>query len=226
MKTGEAQEAEIFLHHKDGHRVPVTTRILPLHGEGGEIIGALEVFRDASPLVVAQQELEELERLCLLDPLTQVGNRRYLETQLRARIDELERYGWPFGLLFCDVDQFKRFNDEHGHPLGDEVLKMVARTLVNCVRPFDFVGRWGGDEFLAIIAKVQAWQIYAVAERIRAMVQESALTSEGGELIKVSISIGAAIAGPEDDQESLLRRVDQLLYRSKRGGMNRVSLER
>jgi diguanylate cyclase (GGDEF)-like protein/PAS domain S-box-containing protein len=220
MRTGEVQETEIFLHHREGHRLPVKTRLVPVRDADGGITGAMEIFRDTSPLRSAEEEIRTLERLSLLDALTEIGNRRFVEIQLRAKLDELGRYGWPFGVLFCDIDRFKAFNDTFGHQVGDQVIQTVARTIAACVRPFDLVGRWGGDEFLAIVTRVEPWQLYAIAERLRAMVQSSG--SAAGEL---TISIGATLARPDDTQESLLRRVDQLLYRSKHDGTNRVTTD-
>lgn len=224
MQGNEVQEAEIYLKHKDGHRIPVVTRILPIRDTEGRLVGAMEVFKDISPMVSYQQELDSLKRLSLLDPLTEIGNRRYLEIHLQAKLDELARYDWPFGIIFCDLDNLKQINDTYGHQKGDEVIKMVARTLGNCVRPFDFVGRWGGDEFMAIITKVKDWQLYAIAERLRLLVQESVIAN-GTRQIRTTISIGTTVAKSGDSEEQLIKRVDQMLYQSKSSKGNRVSMD-
>jgi diguanylate cyclase (GGDEF)-like protein/PAS domain S-box-containing protein len=224
MEGNEVEEAKIYLKHKDGHRLPVVTRILPMRDSEGRLIGVMGVFKDISPMVSYQQELESLKRLSLLDPLTEIGNRRYLEIHLQAKLDELSRYDWPFGIIFCDMDSLKQINDTYGHQKGDEVIKMVARTLGNCVRPFDFVGRWGGDEFMAIITKVKDWQLYAIAERLRLLVQESAIKN-GSQHIRTTISIGTTVARPGDSEEQLIKRVDQMLYKSKTAEGNRVTMD-
>lgn len=224
MRKAEALEAEVFDHHKDGHRLPVLTRILPMRDGTGQVVGAMELFRDNSSVAAMRAEFEDLRRLSLLDPLTEVGNRRYLEIHLRARLDEFERYGWRFGLLFCDIDRFKPVNDEFGHATGDEAIKMVAATLANCVRPFDLVGRWGGDEFVAIIARVELWQLYAIAERLRLLVQQSPIRT-GARTLGVTISIGATLVRPGDTADTVLARADELLYRSKTSGADRVTTD-
>lgn len=224
MQRGEEREAEVFVHHKRGHRLPVQTRIVPMRGGDGRVMGAMEVFRDNSALATMRAQFSELEHLALIDPLTEIGNRRYLEMHVRARLDEMERYGWRFGLLFCDIDKFKAVNDTHGHQAGDEVIRMVAQTLAACIRPFDFVGRWGGEEFMAIVTRVERWQLLAIAERLRALVEQAVITS-GVEPIRVTISIGATLARQGDSQRGLFERVDRMLYRSKADGMNRVSIE-
>ena len=224
MQRGSEIDAEVFVHHRDGHRIPVATRIIPMRDGRGSVIGAMEVFRDASALASLRQEFKDLEKLALVDPLTGIGNRRYLELHLRARLDEMERYDWRFGLLFCDIDRFKQVNDTFGHQVGDDVIRMVARTLAACIRPFDFVGRWGGEEFMAIVTRVEPWQLYAIAERLRALVQRSMITS-GERQIHATISIGATLASPGEGQRELFERVDRLLYRSKAEGMNRVTMD-
>ena len=121
------------------------------------------------------ERIAQFEKMAYLDTLTGVANRRFTEMTLHSRLDERQRYGWSFGVLFIDVDHFKNVNDQYGHEVGDQVLAMVAKTLSNSVRSFDFVGRWGGEEFLAILANVDAAELHAFANRIRALVEQSHL---------------------------------------------------
>jgi diguanylate cyclase (GGDEF)-like protein len=183
----------------------------------------MEVFRDVSPTVTLQQEVQELRRLALLDPLTEIGNRRYMERHLKAKLDELERFGWSFGVLLCDIDGFGRINEQHGRGTGDSVLKMVARTLSHALRAFDFIGRWGCDELLAIVTRIDHEQMEATSERLRLLVRESRLR-EGDRFIETTISIGATIAAREDSERTLIKRVEQLLARSRSSG-NRVTID-
>lgn len=223
IRDGDEREADLYLLHKDGHRVPVSVRVAPIRSPEGDIIGAVEVFSDISGRG-AVRLIRELRAMALLDPLTELGNRRYLEVQLGARMKELDRYGWPFGLLFVDIDLFKNINDTYGHDVGDRVLRMVGGTLRNSIRTFDFVGRWGGEEFLAIIVNVDADRLYSIADKLRSLVERS-LFLEGGDEIRVTVSVGATLARPDDTAETVVRRADHLMYRSKRAGRNRVTIE-
>src|SRR5512145_3275510 len=171
MLDGLPREAEVFLHHKDGHRVPVRVRASPIRDAAGTIVGAVEVFDENASRLASRDRIAELERAALLDPLTGLGNRRYGEIQLASTLGEHLRYGRPFGVLFFDVDSFKSVNDAHGHETGDRVLRTVARTAQASLRPFDVLCRWAGDEFLAIIAHVEREQLVAVAEKISILVQ-------------------------------------------------------
>lgn len=222
FSKGTTSETRAYLLHKDGHRVAVRIRAYPLPGADGRPRGMVEVFSDLSPQESARERIEELQQLALLDPLTQVGNRRYGEIHLETRLRDLQRFGWTFGVLFVDIDHFKTVNDRFGHDTGDKVLKMVARTLVNTLRTNDSVCRWGGEEFLALVINVSEDQLQSVAEKVRALVQQSAHLHRG-QPITVTVCIGATMASPGDAVETLVARADKLMYRCKESGRNRVT---
>jgi len=220
---GTPHDADIFLHHKSGHRVPVSVRITPLTDDDGKVIGGVEMFSDGSNKNAKDLRLRELEKLALLDGLTQLANRHYLERELEARLEEMSRYGIPFGVLFMDIDDFKRVNDRFGHDTGDRVLKFVAGTLHANSRPFDLYGRWGGEEFVGIVRNVSSTNLKHMGQRLRRLVEKSFLL-EAGEKLRVTISIGATMALNDDRIPSLLQRADTLMYRSKAAGKNRLTL--
>ena len=223
MSIGTDRTAEVFLRHKDGHRVPVMVRVAPIRDEQGVVTGAVEIFTDNTPAAAAFDRLAELERLAYIDPLTGLANRRYAEISMGSRLEELQRYGWRFGILFIDIDKFKVVNDRYGHGTGDEVLKTVGKTLQNSVRGFDLVSRWGGEEYLALIANVEGGKLITTANRCRALVEQSSIPAEPS--LEVTISVGATLARPDDSIISLVARADELMYRSKESGRNRVTTD-
>ncbi len=222
MEDGIERQAEIFLRHKDGHRLPVLVRVAPIRDAEGCITGAVEVFSDNSARMADLQKIEELQQQAFFDPLTALANRRYLELTLQTRLEEMARYGWRFGVLFLDVDHFKHINDRYGHETGDTALKMVAKTLAHCSRSFDTVGRWGGEEFVAIIVGVDETDVLAAAERYRQVIMHSAL-GVGSETVRMTVSIGATLAAPDDTAGSIVKRADELMYRSKQAGRNCIT---
>jgi diguanylate cyclase (GGDEF)-like protein/PAS domain S-box-containing protein len=225
LGDGQPRSASVFLHHKDGHRLPVAVGVAPITDTGQNIIGAVEIFRDDSANVAALEHLKELEDLAYLDGLTRIANRTYLETFIVGKFNEFRRLGWSFGVIFLDVDRFKQVNDTFGHQTGDRVLKMVAQTLVKSCRSFDLVGRWGGEEFVCVISKVKdADQIVAIADRLRALV-ESAWISLADCSLHVTISLGVTLARIQDTPETLIQRTDDLMYRSKTAGRNQLTYE-
>jgi diguanylate cyclase (GGDEF)-like protein len=222
VNDGKQREAEIYLHHKDGHRVPVHVRVSPVVNEFGQIIGAVEIFSNNAMQVQMAERLAEMERLALVDSLTGLANRRFLESHMRSRLEELRRNNWPFGVLFIDVDGFKNINDANGHDVGDQVLKMVGRTLDKNSRYFDAVGRWGGDEFLVVTANIHNGRLREIAERFRVLVGSSVLREPLS--LSVTVSVGGALACEDDTIESLMRRTDEKLYMAKQAGRNCVCL--
>jgi diguanylate cyclase (GGDEF)-like protein/PAS domain S-box-containing protein len=220
MADRQPREQEVFLRTKEGHRLPVLVKAAPIMGPSGEIKGAVEIFSSNSAKALILERLAEMERNALVDALTGLGNRRYIEMQLRSRLEEFRRNQWLFGVLFIDVDHFKKINDRFGHEVGDKVLRMVGQTLQMSSRYADAVGRWGGEEFLAIISNVKVVRLAEVAERFRVLIERSGF--ELGEHIGVTVSIGAAEILEEDDAESLVNRADRNLYLAKQSGRNRV----
>ena len=225
ISHGKIWEAEVYLHHKDGHRVPVATRAVPIKNTDGEIIGAVEIFSDISSTTALTQKVKELQEIAFLDSLTHLANRRYIELNIQDRLSELNRYGWPFGIILADVDKFKSINDTYGHDIGDEVLMMVAKTLPACLRLFDIVGRWGGDEFVAIVINVRKKHLREIAQRFLSLVRSSGIPLER-EILRVTVSTGVTLAKPRDTVSSVLKRADSLMYKSKASGGDCISVDR
>ena len=224
LLDGQIREVEAFLHHKLGHRVPVSIRICPLRDDHGAIIGAVELFSNNSQMLAITQRMKELEELALLDSLTRLANRRYLEMTLEQRCSEMDRYQWPCGLILLDIDHFKAINDEHGHLVGDEMLCTVAQTLLSNSRSFDLIGRWGGEEYVAVMRNLGGKDLWASAEKFRHLVGQSHI-QVAGKRVKVTLSVGATQLQPGDTAKTALHRVDQLMYASKRAGRNCTTVD-
>jgi diguanylate cyclase (GGDEF)-like protein/PAS domain S-box-containing protein len=224
MEDGRPREADVFLHHADGHRVPVLVRTAPLMDSEGNITGSVQTFTRDSGVMSVHQELRELRHSVVTDKLTGIGNRRYLDSRLRSAILELTyEKDLSTGLLMMDIDHLKQVNDTHGHEIGDRVLRMVAATLQNNLRKSDVLGRWGGDEFLVIVyGLVSTEWMMAIAETLRMLVESSRLDFEA-ESLRVTISMGVTLLMSEETPESAFRRVDDLMYQSKKTGRNKVS---
>jgi diguanylate cyclase (GGDEF)-like protein/PAS domain S-box-containing protein len=214
-------EKRIYLHHKAGHRVPVSVSVSAIRDETGATIGAVEMFRECDAECYDTQYVEDLKRAALLDSLTELPNRRYIEMKLRASLEEHARHGTGFGVMFMDLDHFKRVNDTYGHEVGDRILKMIAATLRRNVRAYNLIGRWGGEEFVGIISHVTVGQMRVVAGKLRALVEQSFLTLGSG-AVGVTATFGLAMAREGDTPESILRRADESLYEGKREGRNCV----
>jgi len=223
IADGKPREAEIYMHHKDGHRIPVSVRVSTLIDRKGSIIGGIELFTDIGNQSANEMRVKELEKLALLDNLTQLANRYYIEREIQIRFEEKKRFNVPFGVLFMDIDHFKQFNDTYGHDVGDDVLKFVANTFVANSRPFDLYGRWGGEEFIGIIRNTNDHDLKNLGNRVRTLVASSYINNND-KMLRVTISVGATLISESDTMESLINRADKLLYKSKAAGRNCLTI--
>ena len=162
-----------------------------------------------------------LERLSTTDSLTELFNRRKMETCLERKLKEATREA-PFSLVMIDIDHFKKINDTHGHEVGDRVLVDIATLLQATIRQSDILGRWGGEEFLLILPNTSPEGALHVAEELRQAVQEYACPAYPH---PISASFGVAHYRPQDTANSLIKRADIALYRAKHNGRNGVAYE-
>jgi diguanylate cyclase (GGDEF)-like protein/PAS domain S-box-containing protein len=224
IQDGQPREAEVHLRHADGYRVPVLVRTSPIYDEQHKIIGAVEIFSNSQSLSKMKRRVDELEKDVFRDALTGLENRKLLEIKISTAIQEYHQYQIPFGLLFIDVDHFKTINDTYGHQAGDRILQSTAKNLTGHLRETDICGRWGGDEFIALLYNAKRKGLSQTAEKLCTMIANSSI-NVNGEKVSVTTSIGATFAHETDTMESIIERADQLMYQSKRGGRNRVTLE-
>lgn len=187
-----------------------------------------------SALHSSKQEISrlqsKLELICqegLTDPLTSLANRRQFDLDLHRATRQAAEAGQPLSLLMCDVDHFKAFNDKHGHTLGDQVLRLIARAMKLSVRGQDTTARYGGEEFAIILPNTTLDQAAAVAENVRrSIIDKKVIKRSTGEVIgQITLSIGAAQFEPGESAQSFIERADARLYAAKRAGRNRVAIE-
>ena len=225
MRDGDKHEASVFLRHKQGRRVPVLVRAQPLRSPDGVIVGAIEIFSDNSAQNDVRRRTEALERLAFLDHLTHMPNRRFLEMTLLTALSEYQVHGDPFGVLSIDLNGFKAINDKFGHACGDRAIQESGKSLVGALRPTDTVGRWGGDEFLAIVRNVHAEELKMLAARCVSLLARTSVPSEDGKPISMSISVGAALVKADESAKELVERADKLMYEYKTKGQIRNEAE-
>lgn len=224
IKSGDQANANVYLHHKKGHRVPIQVKTYPLYNENGTIDSCIEVFTDISSQSALYKENRALKTALYLDELTQVNNRKFIMYQLEQFISQTRLFHFNFYVLFIDIDHFKNVNDTYGHLAGDEVLKMVAKTLQMNVRESDYVGRYGGEEFVVLIKNVDNDEILSICEKLRMLVQSSS-TFFDDQLIKVTISIGGSLFRKVDSLDSIIERADKNMYEAKQTGRNKFIIK-
>ena len=224
LKDGSARAMEAYLLHRDGYRLPVSLRVIPLRSQEGRIVGAAQIFADVSPKLAMPPGIEDLNRRELLDPLTDTGNQQFLKIALESRFEEMHKYHLSFGLLYADIDQFSHISESYGKETGQKIIRMVAKTLQSNLRFTDIVGRGGADKFLVILMNVDESKLSVVGNKLRLLVQSSYLPLEN-ETIGVTVSMGGVVAKKRESVSELMGRAEKLMLHSKWLGRNRVSLQ-
>jgi two-component system cell cycle response regulator len=159
----------------------------------------------------------------ITDALTGLYNRRYMETHIGTLVDQALSRGKPLSVLVLDIDYFKSINDTHGHDAGDDVLQDFAIRIRKSIRGIDLACRYGGEEFVVVMPETDMAVATMVAERLRRRIaSEPFAIQKGARTIEVTISIGIAALGPDDNAAAVIKRADRALYRAKRDGRNRV----
>lgn len=193
--------------------------------DSGELLARLRTGRRILELQASMREAHrQLQELASRDGLTGVLNRRALEERLSEAYNYFQRRGNPLSIAMLDLDHFKQINDNHGHQAGDDVLKEAAARVGAAVREYDSVGRYGGEEFMVVLADTPAEEAAVIAERIRASIAERSIDTRDGGSIRATVSVGVATvgAGFPGNIKDVIEGADAALYRAKRGGRNRV----
>ena len=186
-----------------------------------------QVASSSEEIAALKQNLESARRDALTDGLTGVANRKCFDDTLSRAIEEANETGAPLSLIMLDLDHFKSFNDTHGHQVGDQVLKLLGRTLVQCVKGQDTAARYGGEEFSVILPNTALGGASSVADTIRASVAAKKLVKKGtdDEIGSISVSAGVTEYAQGETAAELIQRADDALYKAKELGRNRVISE-
>lgn len=238
--TGEVRDTICLGYMKDPVFGLVTTAILPESTISARfwrqnrflLVISLASFLTISGIFVSLYRkairLEHAFLAASLDHMTMIGNRRALEAELQRLWRDSVRRKRPISILFMDIDHFKEFNDTHGHAAGDRVLKATAQAISRSMqRPLDFCGRWGGEEFVAVLPETTEREAIAVAERIREATREIGIKSRGMMLSEITLSIGIATSETSTGGSlELIDRADRAMLQAKEAGRDRVVCHR
>jgi len=225
LANGKARQEDVALRHKRGYGLPVRVRAAPIHSREGGVVGAVAVFEETSPGAGLLERFKGLAPYGCIDELTGLATHALTELRLKHRLEEHQAFGIPFGVLLIDIDQLKRHNQTYGYRAGDEILRMAAEGTARAVGSQAFVGRWGGEMFLALVVKCDRQRLAEMAERIRALAERSSITW-WGDRVGITVSVAGCLAQAEDDAAILEARAGQLLESAQQAGGNRAAVER
>jgi len=214
-ELGEVFRGATINYRKDGTPFDIEWTVAPIRDDAGNITHYMAIQRDVTERESRRHRLEYLARH---DALTGLFNRQYTQKLLGQELERCERYGAALSVLVIDIDHFKRVNDDHGHACGDTILQRVAQVIRDRIRTNDFVGRWGGEEFLVVLPHTTMDGAAEAAESLRTHVEQL----ETDDSPSVTISVGVAEREAGENSESLFDAADMALYAAKDQGRNRV----
>jgi diguanylate cyclase (GGDEF)-like protein/PAS domain S-box-containing protein len=219
MHEGKPQESRMQLRHKEGHPVHVLMRIAPIRDPHGSVIGIAESFDEQKFASDRDRNQHLLMDHGCMDDTTGIPNREFTQFHLDENLAGFTRYQLPFGIMCIEVDAFDHFRATYGRPAGDAILRVVAHTMRNSLRPSDFLGRWTEDQFLAILMNCASGGAEKAGARMRRVVTSAGLQWWGDQLT-VTVSAGYGFAQSGDTIDSLLQRAQDSL---KQASANRAA---
>ena len=210
----------MLIERPGGEPIPVHVQAMPITGPDPGFYGTVLIFRNLSDPANLEEKVESLHQQTTTDVLTGVSNRSPFNTVIEDLTAKSSKGGPSFSLIICDIDHFKRVNDVHGHPAGDEALTSFAAVLSVNRRDGDLVARYGGEDFLLLTANCANSTAAGRAESIRRVVENTSIASMRGDCVAASFGVTEFQSG--DTHETILASADRALLKAKDNGRNRV----
>ncbi|HNZ48391.1 MAG TPA: diguanylate cyclase [Candidatus Hydrogenedentes bacterium] len=210
IQHARANQARVYLHHKEGHRVPVYVRTAPFLNQANSVVGGIELFSMDAPRLQDKKSTLKSQESGQECTVTHLPNRRYLERELKTDLEDLREHDYHFGIILFQIDGMDKQRASHSEEICNALIKIVGKTVAFAVRPFDVVGRWGEASFLGIFATGSMEGLDKISERVKGLVAHSKII-ENGEPISVSVLTAATLAEHDDTVASIVERAEALL---------------
>ena len=218
FRDGKPSVTNVSILHKDGYRIPVILRTIPIRDGHGRVVGAAECFDKNQSTMDWTHRQTSLADFGCLDEVTGVPSQSFMETQMRENLTTFAEHGIPFGILVVQVDGLEQMRCNRGPGVVPTILRVVANTVENCLRPTDLLGRWSGHLFVAVLMECKESEVIRVGERIRKMVNQSEI-EWWGDVFSVTCAFGGAGSRLGDSPELIMERAEKSLQESiVRGG--------
>jgi len=223
FRDGKSSTADVSILRKEGYRVPIVLRTVPVRNARGSIIGAAECFEKNISASDGTRRRSAAASLECLDGVTGIPARTFMELQLREQLTVFAERHAPFGVVLMQIDQLDQFRATRGPGVVPTILRVVAHSIENSLRPTDLVGCWSENQFLAVLTECKESEVERVANRIRKMIGQSEV-EWWGDKFSVTAAFGGAGSRPDDTLELLVERAEKSLIESISAGGNRVTV--
>jgi len=221
LREGRPISVHLSLRAKNGHGLPVHLRTFPLRDDNGSMIGAVEICEAVYKPEIAERRQSRLSAYGCLDSVTGMLNHSMIQARLKENLNIYALYPIPFCVLCISVDNLQKVQQRYGQAAADATLRLIAETVQNGLRPNDFIGRLLDQEFLVILNECAESDVRKVAERLCCLARQAEI-SWWGDILHVTISVGAAVAHDHDAASSIISRAESALRESTDAGGNRV----
>ncbi len=223
FRDGKPSTMDLSILHKEGYRIPIVLRTLPIRNSRGAVVGAAESFEKNRSASEWTRRHSAFEDFGCLDAVTGVAAKSYMETQLREHLITFAEHNVPFGILLVQIDHLDECRASRGPGVVPTILRIIAQSVENCVRPTDLVGCWGKDQFMAILFECRESEVVLVGERVRRMIAQAEIEWWGDKFC-VTSPVGGAGCRPGDEVEVLVARAAASLEESIVKGGNCVTV--
>ncbi len=228
--SGGVWQGDLLNRRKDGEEFWESIAISPIRNKEGAVTHFVGIWQDSTQRKHHLEDVErrsiEFERQAITDDLTGIYNRRFVFSELEREIERAKRYNRPFSGMMIDVDDFKKINDQYGHPIGDRVLRTLAAVLKQSLRKVDVLGRYGGDEFLVVLPETKLEAVKRAARRIQKNLADYEENVIGGlSHFTVSIGLFSSERLGESNPKEIIEKIDEALLKAKQAGKNKIIIE-
>jgi PAS domain S-box-containing protein/diguanylate cyclase (GGDEF)-like protein len=210
MHDGTSREVDVYLRHKDGYRVPVRVRAVPVRDEEGLIIGAAETFEERAIAPDLSGGLINAGAEVCVEEVTGLPGQEWMLARLQERLAQFTGQGTPFGILWIRLDHLTEWHERGGQQVVNVIVRAVGQTLRSIIPPTDLVGRWSEGEFLAIVANSDSGHLKQLSSQLRKIVNCVAI-KWWGDYLPIKVSLGRAVVNSGDTPESLFERAEKSL---------------
>lgn len=217
-------EANVYLHHKGGFRVPVTVRVVPIKNKQNEVIGIMEFFATINSNLMDKEKINELVKLSFLDDVTNLVNRRYTELKINSILNDKQYLDLSHSILIFDINNIKNINEDFGQLIGEKVAKMVANTLICNLKQQSIISRWSDSRYFVLIAGVKKGIFLMLANKLKILLKNSFIMV-ANEKLNIDCTVVGTNFKAFDSYNSIINRIEELLNEAKKSKNDKFSFD-